>query len=117
MIPLTKKYISRDVVFYKNEAYFKDKKETINFYTIDNQIATLPQPTVLPQIIVQETIPTDNTSAEQNDQGGEQTEENVHESDHGDEAAEEQSVRRSSRVSQISTRFRDFITYSVQHPI
>jgi hypothetical protein len=117
MIPLTKKYISRDVVFYKNEAYFKDKKETINFYTIDNQIATLPQPTVLPQIIVQETIPTDNTSAEQNDQGGEQTEENVHESDHGDEAAEEQSVRRSSRVSQISTRFRDIITYLVQHPI
>jgi hypothetical protein len=66
-------YISRDVVFCENEAYFKDKEETINSYNIDNQIATLPQPTVLPQIIVQETIPTDNTRAEQNDQGEEQT--------------------------------------------
>jgi hypothetical protein len=55
--------------FFENEAYFKDKEETINFYTIDNQITTLPQPTILPQIIVQETIPTDNTRIKQNDQG------------------------------------------------
>jgi hypothetical protein len=43
-----KKNISRDIIFFLNEAYFKDKEETINFYIIDNQITTLPQLTLLP---------------------------------------------------------------------
>jgi hypothetical protein len=101
---LLKKGFYFKIYFWRTNRILK-KKKTQESHTIDPNVTVLPQPPELGII--------------RNVGNYENLEDGAHEDDEQDQNEEEGSidVRRSTRISWPSTRFRDYITYSVTYSI
>ena len=105
-----KLYISRDVIFFENESFFKEDENELENHITTNDFTI---PLITNQIEEQEFV----GNNEDDNEGNNASQDTIEEEKESEPEEEEIPLRRSTRPTRPPTKLRDFVTNKVQYPI